>query len=440
MEEHPTVEDFARFLQQSPRAGDANRNALVVHHLLRGCAECRKALQEVRGAAGFLPRLLEIPSLCGENEPAISYDYSWSFAKAERAFKGWLVGGCPPERGPERLAELAGLSDGEQIRQVSAGGRFADPRLILCLIERSHSARYRNPRKTLHLARLAQLAAEACTSKVTGGDAQLADLRTRAWMQYGNALRISGRPREAEEAFTIAQRHGESGTDDPRLRAWMLEKSTPLATLQSRFEDAIRMCEEAGAIYRELGERHLLASTLVQKSTAFLYSGDAESAIGLLNQAIPLIDSEEDPHLLLAANHNLATCYIDIDCPEEALALHYAARPLYQECKDPLNLLRAIWQEGNLLREIGHLHSAEASLLRARQGFSEQGLAYEAGLVSLDLVEVFSKLGKSDELRQVITEATPIFRALGLSREVLASQLLQQRILTEASPLMGDGA
>jgi tetratricopeptide (TPR) repeat protein len=322
---------------------------------------------------------------------------------------------------------------------VSAGGRFADPQLIHALMERSYGARYRNPRKTLHLAQLAQLAAEACTSKVAGGRAHLADLRARAWTQYGNAFRISGRPRESEEAFTTAQRHRESGTGDPRLRAWMLERITPLATLQNRFEDAIRMCEEAGTIYLELGERHLLASTLVQKSIASLYSGDAESAIGLLNQAIPLIDSEEDHHLLLAANHNLAACYIEMDCPEEALALHYAARPLYQECKDPLNLLRAIWQEGTLLREIGHLHSAEVSLLRARQGFTEQGLAYEAGLVSLDLAEVFSKLGKPDELRKVITEATPIFRALGLGREVLASLLLQQRIPSEAAHLLGEG-
>jgi hypothetical protein len=88
-----------------------------------------------------------------------------------------------------------------------------------------------------------------------------------------------------------------------------------------------------------------------------------------------------------------------------------------------LILLRATWQEGSLLSEIGHLNNAAAALLRARQGFTEQGLAYETALVSLDLVEVYSKLGKAEEIRQVVAETTTIFRAMCLSREVLASLL-----------------
>ena len=420
MEEHPTVEDFARFLQQSPRAGHAERNALVARHLLRGCAVCRQTLQEVRGAPGLLSRLLELPSEGKERGPANSYDYRWAFARAERALNSWLAGGCPSERVPERLAKLAGLSEGEQIRRVNAGGCFADPELIHCLIERSHGARYRSPRKTLHLAHLAQLAADACSSEVAEGDANLADLRARAWAQYGNALRISGRPKEAEEAFTTAQGYRVAGTGDPRLYAWMLEKITPLVTLQSRFEDALRMSGEAGAIYSELGERHLLASTLVQRATATLYSGKADRAVEILNRAILLVDSHEDPYLLLVARHNLARCYIELDLPEEALAVLCEARSLYQEHPDPLILLRASWQEGMLLREIGHFHNAEAVLLRARQGFTEQGLAYEAALVCVDLAKVYLKLGRTEAVRQVISYATPTFEAMRFDQDALA--------------------
>ncbi len=57
---------------------------------------------------------------------------------------------------------------------------------------------------------------------------RLADLQTRAWGQYGNALRVCGRPREAAEAFASAQKRRAQGTGDPALRAWLLEEDHPL--------------------------------------------------------------------------------------------------------------------------------------------------------------------------------------------------------------------
>lgn len=438
-EEHPTIEDFARFLQQSPRPSQPERNALIVRHLLGGCGDCRRILNEFRGGRRLLSRLLEIPLHEEQISDPHSYEYEWAFAKTERALATTLKRGQPSERLPDCLATLAGLAEGEQIRRVSAGGRFADPELVHCLIERSHGARYRSPRKTLHLARLAYLAAEACSPEASGGAAGLADLRARAWGQYGNALRISGRPREAEEAFTSAQRHYEKGTGDPLLRAWLIGAMASLAMFQNRFSEAIARCAEGSTICQALKENHLLATILVLKASATLYSGAAEEAVDILNQAITLMAPDEDPHLILAAHHNLARCYIDLDRPEEALALHHAARDLYQECQDPLILLRATWQEGILLREVGHLHNSEAALLRARQGFTEQGLAYEVALVSLDLAEVYSKLDDVGQLRRVIAEALPIFQSLRIGREVLAS-LLQLQQATEGNPSEGTDA
>jgi tetratricopeptide (TPR) repeat protein len=192
---------------------------------------------------------------------------------------------------------------------------------------------------------------------------------------------------------------------------------------QRRFDEALALIEKAERSLRGSGERHLSAIILVQKAIALLYSGEAESAADLFQRAIPLINRDEDPYVFLAAHHNLARCYIDLDRPEETLALFVEAKPLYEECKDPLILLRATWQEGQLLREIGHLRSAKAALLHARQGFTEQGLAYETALVSLDLADVYDKLGMTDELRRTIEEAMPIFRSMRLDREVLASLL-----------------
>jgi tetratricopeptide (TPR) repeat protein len=233
---------------------------------------------------------------------------------------------------------------------------------------------------------------------------------------------------EAEEALAAAEQYRKQGTGDPLLRARLFEQTASLRIFQGRFDQALSFNEEASQIYREIGETHLLASAMVQKAIASIYSGEPESSVRALNRAIPLIDQEEDPHLLLAACHNLVRGYIDLDRPEQALSLYSETRTLYTEFDDPLILLRAAWQEGQLLRDLGHLRAAETTLLRARKGFLERNLAYEVALISLDLAAIYVKLGMVEELKQTVTTTVPIFRALRVGREALASLLQLQQV------------
>jgi len=322
--------------------------------------------------------------------------------------------------------ELRSLSKTEQKDQACHNPLFKNRELAALLIESSHAARYRDVSEMLHLAELAQAVAEACTLEDTGSASKLADLKGRAWGHLAISLRVSGRLQEAEDAITTAQRYLEAGTGDPPLRARLFEQRSSLRKTQGRYPEAIELADEAAAVYLEIGQTHNYATALVHKALACHYAGLAEDAVAVLNHAIPLIDPEKNPHVLLAACHNLVLSYIEMDQPEQALSLYFEARELYKEFEDDIILLRAGWQEGQILRDMGHLTAAEAALLQARKGFMERNLAHEVAMVSLDLAWVYVKLGRTDSLKQTVAEAIPIFTSLRVGREALAALLQLQ--------------
>jgi tetratricopeptide (TPR) repeat protein len=428
--DHPTVEDFENFLRSVSSPAIAQRNALVMRHLLADCSACRLQLTQIGWGEERLDRLFRPASEHGEeSETARRYDYSKAFQAAEESLAAFFAEGRPAESTPEELmAELAPLPLEEQARWVASYARFANPQLIKRLVESSHALRYDSPARLLHLANLARLAADACSMSAAGSAPRLADLRSHAYRQYANGLRVAGRLREAEEAFRTASRFCAEGTGDPPLRAWLYEQMVSLRISQRRFEEAIKLADEAGRIYCELGETQSEASSFVQKAIALIYSGEPEAAVRILNQTIPRIDREGDPYLLVVASHNLIRCYIDLERPEQALSIYFEARDLYREFKDSLISLRAGWQEGQLLRDLGHLRAAEEALLRARQGFLDRELSYDAAVVSLDLAAVYLKLDETEKLRQAVIEMTPIFTALGVNRDALAALLQLQQV------------
>jgi tetratricopeptide (TPR) repeat protein len=407
-QEHPTDNDLDEFLRAGSLPVNVNaKRARIMRHLLGECRECQE-----RSRARL--------SSTGES------GYDAAFAGAEKALADFFASGRAPEKPPaELVGELQSHPAEEQIL-LAISDRFANPSVIELLVERSHGKRYKDTEEMMHLAHLAVLAADACTAEGAGSKTRLADLRGQARGNFGNSLRICGCLTEAEEAIATAEDQLRAGTGDPPLRARLLEQKTSLRMFQNRYPEAIELAEEAAEIYQEIGFMHDYASALVQKAVACYDAGEPEHAVIVLNRAIPLINPEGNPHLLLAACHNLMHSYISLGRPEQALSLYFEARGLYEEFDDDLILLRVSWQQGQLLRDLGHLDAAETILLQARTGFLERNLARQVAMVSLDLAWVYVKLGRFDSLKQTVAEAIPIFTALRVGREALAALLQLQ--------------
>lgn len=438
MKEHPTAGEFEVFLQGMAPLETAK---LVVRHLLAACSTCRSTLEEIGWGRTRLERLVTLITSDPEELPAPEHDEGYGYDRTfENAWQASVtaLGSLQPHRLQEEMADDADghiLPADELPPQVE--DRVPEPRLIELLLDRSHKARYDDPAKMLTWARLAQNLVERCDPVAAGGATLLADLKTRAWSQLGTALRVNGRLHEAERCLAVAERHIVEGTGKIDLKIDLLERKASLATYQRRFQVALDLLDQAERLCVEFDQRAQLPLCLICKAIARVYSGEPELAIQLLDRAIPLIDPAS-PRLLLSAYHNLIHCYVEAGRLQEALALFPQTKSLGEELKDDFLKCRMLWQEGKILSELGLLEEAEAQFSRARQGFTERDIGYEAALVSLDLTAVYVKLGLHAEVRRTIADILPIFSSLRVGRELLASliQLQQAEDQTQALQLI----
>jgi tetratricopeptide (TPR) repeat protein len=251
--------------------------------------------------------------------------------------------------------------------------------------------------------------------------------------ERGTARRPAGpRPRAARERLAglralrrdllaAAEASIASGTGDLALRARLFSLFGSLEVARGASRSAIEILGESARIYEKIGEEEDLASSLIQQATAVQYSGEPERSLRLLDRALSLIDPAESPDLLLIARLNRARFSIDVEPSERALSSFLAVRKSHPGFGGSALLLRAAWQEGQMLAEVGSLESAEAALLAARRGYIEKGLAPEVLWVSRDLAAVYRRQGDWPRLEQTILSTREVLSKGRVEPETLSS-------------------
>jgi tetratricopeptide (TPR) repeat protein len=298
------------------------------------------------------------------------------------------------------------------------------PRLVKWLIASSHACRFDDPYRMLNLANMARLAAEACTPTALSSRRKLADMRARAWGQFGTALRVRGLLREAEAALITAERYQAVGTGDLETRGRLLQQTVALHIGQNRFNEAAQATDEASQIFVRLGDFHHYANSLMQKGNRLMNSGEPEEAFVFLKQALPLIDVDNEPEILVTLRFNLVHCYVELGKANEGVALIRKTKEAFARLRYPLLLLRLEWQEGRLLKDLGHWNAAVQNLGRVRRRYLDLGLPGGFVVSSLELADAYLKQGATLDAQRVAQEAIPICRAFEFKYELVALLLL----------------
>jgi tetratricopeptide (TPR) repeat protein len=291
------------------------------------------------------------------------------------------------------------------------------------LIERGREAGYADPAHGEELGELALAQADRLHAEFYGAE-RIEDLRARAWAGISNSRRVRSDLAGAEAAMAEAFVHLRRGTGDLIERAVVLDLRASLLRAQRRFSQALRLLQRAVEIFLEYGDTHRAGRSLLSMSNVHHAAGTPEESIPLLYQAIELIDTDEEPLLVLAIWHNLIDNLANAGRFLEAHGLFLRAQSIYRRFPDAPSQNRRKWVQAKIAQGLGRTVEAEALLIAAREGFLAAEISYDAALVSLDLASLYAEQGRNSELQSLAEEIYPVFASLGIQREALAALLL----------------
>jgi tetratricopeptide (TPR) repeat protein len=333
---------------------------------------------------------------------------------------------------------LAELDRQPEVRRETIArnlARFHSVELLERIVERSFAERYRDVGRMLTDARLATRIADALSLDKGRLDTRAADAILGAWCQWGNALRVAGRLAEADEAFGRALELLAQLPSSLGATALVCDRLATLRKDQRHFAQAHELFERAVEIYRVAKDGPRLGRTLLNLALNRALSGDPSGTLDGILEAAPLLDVRAEPSLALAALIATVRAYIDDNQPERALSTFMLGQELFRTKQSPLATLKVQWTEGHLLASLRHFDAARHLLEEARASYIAAGHHYNCALVSLDLAMVLAQMGHFTEVRSLIAQSLPIFAALAVHREILASFILLSRADDQANTL-----
>jgi tetratricopeptide (TPR) repeat protein len=286
--------------------------------------------------------------------------------------------------------------------------------------------------RAVELGELAVLVSDLIKTDEPAETPWLFQLRGYAWAHVGNARRVLGDLRNADEAFAISEPWWEAGVqtvgDVLGYGPVLLDLEASLRISQRRFPEALALLDRASVLCAERRDLHWSGRLLVTKALAMGEMGEPESAIQMLAQAAGLLDPERDPRLNLCVQHNLVWNFTTVGRYEEAGAMLPELWALSRELGNPLDLLRLRWAEGRIDAALGRTESAIPTFGELQQEFADRGMAFDAALVSLELAALYAETNRISEVKELAREMVTIFQAHDVSREALAALLLFERV------------
>ena len=294
------------------------------------------------------------------------------------------------------------------------------------LLEESRGERYNDPARMVYIAELARAASEHLDPDRLG-EAAVADIRARTWMELGNAYRLVGALDLAQKAMARSLDYWEKGSRSLELLAPTAYRFGALLSDRRRFPEALALLDRLSLWHYGRGEHDLAGEALIQRGLYTENSGNPEEAVVFTCSGIALIEPDRNQGLVRAGVHNLLWCATSLGFFPLVRRLIPLAKPLYEAEGGRLNLLRLRWVEGRVALGLGEVEEARQAFEEVRRGFFSHKLSFPASMVSLDLLRLLVREERFDRVRVLAEELIGSFSALRVGREAIMALILLRR-------------
>jgi len=321
--------------------------------------------------------------------------------------------------GETPYAEWPRLAEREELQHPGALAELS--REAVARVERA-------PRESLAVTELATAVADSFRPDAWP-EAVLAQLRAKAWMDRGVALRYLARYAESLAAFDTAE-----GILEPfpklahdRALVWLSRAST--LGDANRPEEAAALLGKAREVFRRRrdAKRQLLCD--IGDATLLYRRREYEPAMKACIALLPAAQALNDGSIVAILHNDIAHAAIAAGDYATAEMHLEKAITVARDLGQPLVAARSELVRGRMLLRKGDVEHALIHLHYVRDQFQQQQLAEEAGLCGLDIVEAHLMRGASIEAEALARQIIREFMAAQLNeRAITALEYLRQAI------------
>lgn len=399
---HLSRHELERF--RANRSGAAERHHTFAH-LMSGCERCCATARDV-----FFPE---------------DVDYTPMFERLETIFAQTEMGvRAERRRGDELWKLLEPLDATQRLLWVKNDPRLYVWGLYSRVLSEARDAVRHDASEAVGLAYLGWMIAQRLDPAVYG-DIHVRDFQGAATSLLGNAKRLYGDLRGAQEDLDRAEELLNLGTGDLLERAYLLSVRASLKTDLGCFEDAAALLRRAAACARQMNDRQLEGKYLIAWSSSIGWL-QPERGLTLAKRGLAKLEPGLDPHLELGARHLQALWLNELGRTGEARELLESWRPLYEEFGDPVTRGRLLRLEGILARDEQRLDEAERSFRDLMGLYEQHNFDFDLALTAIELAQVLSLEGRLGEATELLGRLYPLLETWRLNADILRSWLILQ--------------
>jgi tetratricopeptide (TPR) repeat protein len=250
--------------------------------------------------------------------------------------------------------------------------------------------------------------------EVTGGYDAQARSQGYALAFLGNARRVHGELKSADEAFLRFRklwREESPGLFDPSR---VLDLEASLRRAQRQLPKAFALLDRALALSPGPASTGRI---LLKRAKTLEETADYEAALATLREAEPFVLATADPVQVFALRFNILVNLCHLRRAAEAAPGVAEVRTLATHFANSLGQLRLRWLEGRIAAGLGRTEEAMAALMRVRGELAARGLGYDMALVSLELAELYAAEGRTGAVKTIARQMVSVFQDQGVHSE-----------------------